>query len=96
MPPYTRRDFFSQRLCRCCSGNIFNEFTRYGVDTGTPVTTLLTSAFTTLHEPKPLPFSPAKLDGLSEKLISSHWGNNYTGSVKALNTVKQTDCHRLE
>jgi len=27
--------------------------------------------------------------GYPKKLISSHWGNNYTGSVKALNTVKQ-------
>jgi len=49
----------------------------------------LTSSFTTVHEPKPLPFNPAKLDGISEKLIRSHWENNYSGAVKALNTVKQ-------
>lgn len=47
------------------------------------------SAFTSNHEPRPLPFDPAKLDGLSEKLIRSHWENNYGGSVKALNAVKQ-------
>lgn len=47
------------------------------------------SAFTAVHEMKPLTFDPAKLDGLSEKLIRSHWENNYGGSVKALNTVKQ-------
>jgi superoxide dismutase, Fe-Mn family len=47
------------------------------------------SAFAANHELKPLPFDPAKLDGLSEKLIKSHWVNNYGGSVKALNTVKQ-------
>jgi superoxide dismutase, Fe-Mn family len=46
-------------------------------------------AFTTIHEAKPLPFEPSKLDGLSEKLIRSHWENNYGGSVKALNTIKQ-------
>ncbi|MGZ8219120.1 superoxide dismutase [Methylomagnum sp.] len=47
------------------------------------------SAFAASHEAKPLPFDPAKLDGLSEKLIRSHWENNYGGSVKALNAVKQ-------
>ena len=46
-------------------------------------------AFTALARPKPLSFDPAKLNGLSEKLISSHWGNNYGGSVKALNAVKK-------
>lgn len=38
---------------------------------------------------KPLGFDPAKLDGLSERLILSHWENNYGGSVKALVTVKK-------
>jgi Fe-Mn family superoxide dismutase len=38
---------------------------------------------------KPLPFDPAKLDGLSERLIRSHWENNYGGSVKALAVVKK-------
>lgn len=41
------------------------------------------------HEPKPLAFDPAKLKGLSEKLIRSHWENNYIGSVKALNMIEQ-------
>lgn len=38
---------------------------------------------------KPLAFDPAKLTGLSERLISSHWENNYGGSVKALAVVKK-------
>ena len=46
-------------------------------------------AFTGKHQPKPLPFDASKLDGISEKLIRSHWENNYTGSVKALNAVEQ-------
>jgi len=41
------------------------------------------------HELKPLPFDPQKLDGISEKNIRSHWENNYGGSVKALNVIKQ-------
>jgi Fe-Mn family superoxide dismutase len=40
------------------------------------------------HVPKPLPFDPKRLDGLSERLIASHWENNYGGSVKALNMIE--------
>jgi Fe-Mn family superoxide dismutase len=40
------------------------------------------------HSPQPLPFDPAKLEGLSEKLIRSHWENNYQGAVNALNTIE--------
>ena len=46
-------------------------------------------AFSGQHSPKPLPFDPAKLKGISEKLIKSHWENNYSGAVKALNAVEQ-------
>src|SRR5215467_3194293 len=46
-------------------------------------------AFRGQHQPKPLPFDAAKLKGISEKLIRSHWENNYGGAVKALNTVEQ-------
>jgi Fe-Mn family superoxide dismutase len=46
-------------------------------------------AFAGQHQPKPLGFDPAKLAGLSERLIRSHWENNYQGSVRALNTVEQ-------
>ena len=46
-------------------------------------------AFAGKHEPKPLPFDPAKMRGLSEKIIRSHWENNYIGSVKALNMIEQ-------
>ncbi len=41
------------------------------------------------HQPKPLPFDATKLKGLSEKLIKSHWENNYSGSVSALNVVEK-------
>ena len=36
-----------------------------------------------------LPFDPAKLNGLSEKLIRSHHENNYGGAVKNLNGVEK-------
>jgi Fe-Mn family superoxide dismutase len=36
---------------------------------------------------KPLGCNPAKLEGLSEKLIVSHYENNYGGAVKRLNAI---------
>ena len=41
------------------------------------------------HKLRPLPFDPARLHGLSERMLRSHWENNYGGSVKALNTIRQ-------
>jgi Fe-Mn family superoxide dismutase len=46
-------------------------------------------AFTGQHQPRPLPFDPTRLNGISEKLIKSHWENNYSGAVNALNVVEQ-------
>ena len=53
----------------------------------TPMSTA--PAFQTSDKLKPLAFDPAKLTGLSERLIRSHWENNYGGSVKALAVVKK-------
>lgn len=47
------------------------------------------ASFASIHELKPLPFSAGSLKNLSEKLIHSHWQNNYGGSVRALNVIKQ-------
>jgi Fe-Mn family superoxide dismutase len=46
-------------------------------------------AFRGQHQPIALPFDAGKLKGISEKLIKSHWENNYGGAVKALNVVEQ-------
>jgi superoxide dismutase, Fe-Mn family len=45
-------------------------------------------AFDYQHAPVPLPFDSKSLKGISEKLIQSHWENNYSGAVKALNTIR--------
>jgi superoxide dismutase, Fe-Mn family len=45
-------------------------------------------AFAGQHQPKPLRFNPASLEGLSERLIQSHWENNYGGSVRTLNMIE--------
>jgi len=58
-------------------------------ETGNAQTETAAKAFAGTHQPKALPFDPTKLRGISEKLIRSHWENNYTGSVKALNAVEQ-------
>lgn len=56
--------------------------------TAAPAPATPARAFRGQHQPKPLTFDPAKLKGLSEKLIRSHWENNYGGSVRALNAVE--------
>ena len=48
-----------------------------------------TEAFAQTHQPKPLPFDSARLNGLSQRLIDSHWSNNYGGSIRALNETKK-------
>ena len=40
-----------------------------------------------LFAPKPLGINPAAVPGLSEKLLTSHYENNYTGAVKRLNAI---------
>lgn len=40
-----------------------------------------------MYEMKPLACDPAALDGLSEKLIRSHYENNYGGAVKRLAAI---------
>ena len=39
------------------------------------------------YDIKPLSCDPKKLKGLSERLIVSHWENNYCGAVKRLNAI---------
>ena len=40
-----------------------------------------------MYEMKPLGCDPQRLNGLSEKLIVSHYENNYGGAVKRLNQI---------
>jgi superoxide dismutase, Fe-Mn family len=54
----------------------------------TPAASTAAPAFRGQHQIKPLPFDPAKLKGISEKLIRSHHENNYSGAVRTLNAVE--------
>jgi Fe-Mn family superoxide dismutase len=37
---------------------------------------------------KPLPFDPRKITGLSERMLISHYENNYGGAVRRLNSIR--------
>jgi Fe-Mn family superoxide dismutase len=67
------------------------EPTRRHVLAGTAALTLLPwrSAMAAPLEPVPLPFDPTRLPGLSEKLLRSHWENNYGGAVKNLARTRE-------
>lgn len=41
-----------------------------------------------MHEAVPLPFKPHHLSGLSERLLVSHYENNYGGAVRRLNAIE--------
>lgn len=82
MSKLTRREAIGGVLAAGAGILAFNE-------TGSAQTETAVPAFAGKHQPKPLPFDPAKLNGISEKMIRSHHENNYTGAVKALNVVEQ-------
>jgi Fe-Mn family superoxide dismutase len=39
------------------------------------------------YEMKPLPCDPIRINGMSERLITSHYENNYGGTVQRLNAI---------
>lgn len=39
------------------------------------------------YEIKPMPFDPKSISGISEKVLVSHYENNYGGAVKRLNAI---------
>jgi Fe-Mn family superoxide dismutase len=46
------------------------------------------SAQATAPRPRPLPFDPAKVPGLSEKILTSHHDNNYVGAVNRIGAIQ--------
>ena len=53
-------------------------------------------AFAVTHKMQPLAYAASALDGLSGRLIESHWSNNYGGSVRALNEANKRLMTALE
>ena len=41
------------------------------------------------YQIKPLSCDPANIKGMSERLIVSHYENNYCGAVKRLNLIEE-------
>jgi Fe-Mn family superoxide dismutase len=85
---YNRRDFLAAASAGATLALLTPEALAATSGSDSVPAAPLQPAFAGAHQPKPLPFDPAKLDGISEKLIKSHWENNYGGAVKALNAVK--------
>ncbi len=85
----TRRDFVTAAAATVAAASALATTHAVAADSESKETKMtIAPAFQTSTTLKPLPFDPAKLNGLSEKLIRSHWENNYGGSVKALAAVK--------
>jgi superoxide dismutase, Fe-Mn family len=54
-----------------------------------PMAEAVAPAYRGANTIKALPFNPAKLKGLSEALVTSHYQHNYAAAVKRLNQVEQ-------
>jgi hypothetical protein len=44
------------------------------------------------YDMRPLPCDPQRIKGMLEKLIVSHYQNNYGGAVKRLNLITRATC----
>ncbi len=82
----TRRTFLQTAAVVTVAAGTVNTLRAQPVQGGTAT---IPPAFTTPAEARPLRFDATQIDGLSERLLTSHWQNNYGGSVNALNGVKQ-------
>jgi superoxide dismutase, Fe-Mn family len=87
IPDVTRREAIAVMAGVAAAALVGTQTTEGG--TTMAETSGLPPAYRGNHQPKPLPFDPAKLRGLSEKLLRSHHENNYTGAVKRLNLIQQ-------
>ena len=83
----TRRNFLTSSSAGLLLVGLAGEAS--AADATAAAAPIVPPVFSVSHQPRPLAFDPAKLTGLSEKLIRSHWENNYCGSVKTLNAVNQ-------
>ncbi|MGH6960154.1 MAG: superoxide dismutase, partial [Dongiaceae bacterium] len=41
------------------------------------------------YKAAPLPFKPSRLNGLSQRLVASHYENNYGGALRRLNAIER-------
>lgn len=84
-----RRSFIGSATAGLVGGLAVGGGPAHAQENVSPELRLQAEAFDQMHEPRPLPFDAASLQGLSRQLIESHWSNNYGGSVRALNETKR-------
>src|SRR6478609_842328 len=85
----SRREFISATTIGAIAMTSTDVVAAATTDPSKETAMTIAPAFQASETLKPLPFDPARLTGLSERLIRSHWENNYGGSVKALAVVKK-------
>ncbi|SDZ96591.1 superoxide dismutase, Fe-Mn family [Variovorax sp. YR216] len=86
----SRREFIAATAVGAVALTAASAVSAANTSDPTKETAMITSpAFQASDALRPLPFDPSKLNGLSERLVRSHWENNYGGSVKALVVVKK-------
>jgi len=90
MNPLSRRDLLSAAAVLSLGGGV-SAAAAATEPPGADPAPILPKAFLGKHTPQQLAFDPTKLDGLSEKLIRSHWENNYQGAINALNVWRDVD-----
>ena len=88
MAETTRRSFLQAAATGVVAANLATKAPAAEAVAATVAPIIGGPAFTQQQTPLPLPFDPRSLKGLSERLITSHWENNYGGAVKALNTLR--------
>jgi len=84
MSDATRRDFIKSVSVGAASLAV-----THSVAAAADAMPVVPPVFATGLQPKALDFDPARLNGISEKLMRSHWENNYGGAVKTLNAVNK-------
>src|SRR5207245_10739109 len=89
-PNPARRDFIATAAAGAGSLALSKAASAAGPSDPSKETSMNTApAFQSSDTLKPMAFDPAKLNGLSERLMRSHWENNYGGAVKALTVVQK-------
>src|SRR5690348_4464785 len=91
MSPFTRRSLIEAAAVAPLFASVSQAADPPNKDAATN-----SAAFGFQHTPVPLPFDARNLHGISEKLIQSHWENNYVGASKALNTLRGRLVQALE
>lgn len=83
MTEQTRRDFVQGAATLSILAAAASARTSTAADSSATL-----KAYDYQHLSVPLRFDTKSLKGLSEKLVQSHWENNYGGAVRALNTLR--------